>query len=92
MFRAIGIIFIVFLLYPSAGAFAMPLAQEPTPEITPQATAEPLTHKIEVIAGQDVRYDYAVSAGDVMIAGLLLMLVFSVWALGGIFIIGGRRE
>jgi hypothetical protein len=45
------------------------------------------------VGEQDVRYDYIISAGDVMVSILLLVLIFSVWAGVGIFVlIGERRE
>jgi hypothetical protein len=92
MFRSvIGIVLILLLVSPAGAVFAAPVMQEPTPEVTPDTTPDP-SYVYEVIDGQDVRYDYVISAGDVMVSGLLVVLVFSVWGLGGILIFGGRKN
>jgi len=89
--RVIGIVFIIVMASPAGAVFAAPVMQEPTPEVTPDTTPDP-SYIYEEIEGQAVRYDYVISAGDVMVSALLIVLVFSVWGLGGIVILGGRND
>lgn len=101
MFRlTIGVFLIWFLfVHPSAEVFAgqMPVVMQepsPTPEIqvTVIVPTEVPYYRTETIDGQVVRYEYVISAGDVVVSGLLLFLIFSLWGLGGIFYLNGERK
>lgn len=77
----------------SAQPAAAPLLQQtetPDPEVTEVPIPQP--YRYDTIQDQDVRWDYVISAGDVMIAGLLLILVLSLWITTVITYIGERRE
>lgn len=65
----------------------------PTPEPTsePTVTLEP-PYRYEVIDDQTVRYDYIITAGDLMIGGLMLVQVVSVWLIAAIFYLGGQQR
>lgn len=76
----IALIVLVFLSLPT-------LAQEtetPTPTPPPTETPAPWVYMTAVpptgeTEGQPTRFDYVVTAGDVMIAVLLLSLLLSLW-------------
>lgn len=86
------------------GACGLAQAQEtatPTPTETatatptPTPTAEPWVYgtlsPVDAGDGQIYRFDYTMTAGDVMIAFLLLVLLFSVWAFLIYEVVMGRR-
>lgn len=81
---------LMFLLVMTAGELS---AQTDTPEPTPVPTSTSEPYRYEVIDDQTVRYDYIITAGEVVIGGLLIVLVLSVWLIGAIFYLtgGGKR-
>lgn len=62
-------------------------AQTATPTPEPTVTPVPQVARYETIEDQAVRIDYIVTAGDVMVAMLLLLVLFSVWGLGMLMIV-----
>lgn len=78
-----------FLLVLTSGDVS---AQTDTPEPTPAPTSTSEPYRYEVIDDQTVRYDYIITAGEVVIGGLLLVLVVSVWLIAVIFYVGGQQR
>jgi hypothetical protein len=70
----------------------VPVVSQTDPAPTPEPTEVPNISRWEEVEGTTVRFDYVISAGDVAVAGLLLVLVVSVWVFGGLFFIGGYRD
>jgi hypothetical protein len=56
----------------------------------PPVEETPQPWQYEEIAGQVVRYDFIVTAGDVMVSVLLLLTLFSMWGLGAVYLLVNR--
>lgn len=88
--RAIAVLIpLLFLLVITAGDLSAQ-TDTPTPEPTAEATTEP--YRYDEIEGQTIRYDYTITAGELAIGGLLLVLVASVWLIAAIFYIGAQQR
>jgi hypothetical protein len=51
----------------------------PTATFTPTPTFTPAPYVYDDVDGQTVRWDYTLSVGQVMTAGLLIMLILFIW-------------
>lgn len=60
-------------------------------QITPSATPIPY-YRYEEIDGVWTRWDYNVSAGEILIGGLTLLLVLTLWIFAALFIVRSRRN
>jgi hypothetical protein len=90
MKKLAALILIAFLTLTSGlagGGLPRVQAQEPTEEPT-TATEEPSYARYAEIEGVTVRWEYVITAGDIMTAGLLLVLLASLWIFTALFFIG----
>lgn len=90
MRKVVAVLLFLLVLFPSAsGTLLLPSAsaQEPTDEPTAEVTPES-SSRYEQIDGVTVRWEYVITAGDIMTAGLVLLQVASVWIFAALFFIG----
>lgn len=73
--RGLAIVLMFFLI--TGGVLAQ--TETPTPE--PTSTPLPVVSWYGTIEDQAIRVDYVVSTGDIMLALLLALLLFSTWGL-----------
>ena len=91
--RGVLIVVFVFLL-----GVATVSAQGETPTPTPTSTPEPtytpapIVARYDTIDNQPVQIVYSITAGDVMIAVLLLLLLFSYWGIGFMSLFVNERD
>lgn len=84
------VVVIVFVLLLISGVVTAQETATPTPE--PTSTPLPDVSVYGEVQGQPYRIDYIVSAGDVMIGTLLLLLLFSLWGMGILSLTGSEHD
>jgi hypothetical protein len=89
-----GVLIVIVVLLVSVSVVHAQDTATPTPTNTPEPTftPAPVVAVYDTIYDQPVQIAYSVTAGDVMVSVLLLLLLFSLWGFGFIATIGGGKR